>query len=136
MILYHFCAAFMKDSILAEGLTEGAFPHWEGTDLKPIPRCQWLTVDSDPRNQSWATQHVIDYSRTAFRLTINIPNSHHKKLVRALDFIRNMSAEDQQLVTGWAGGDKWYIYRGNIPPKWIVGCHKIEGDKIYGETDR
>ena len=136
MILYHFCAAHMKDSILAEGLTKGMFPHFEGDDLEPIPKCQWLTKDPDPRRQSWATQNLINYSRTAYRLTVDIPRSHHKKLVRALDFIRDMPAEDQELVTGWAGGDQWYIYRGNIPPKWIVGCHKVEGDKINGKTDR
>lgn len=126
LTIYHFCAAHMKDNILAEGLTKGYFPYWEGNNLKPIPQCQWLTTDPDPRNQSWATQHLINYSRTAFRLTIVIPKSHHKKLVRALDFVRNMPVQDQQLVTGWAGGDKWYIYRGNIPAKWIVGCHQME----------
>lgn len=36
MILYHFCAAHMKDNIIAEGLTEGQFPHFEGNDLKPF----------------------------------------------------------------------------------------------------
>lgn len=126
MTLYHFCAAHMKNSILANGLTEGKFPHWEGNNLQPIPRCQWLTADPNPRNQSWATQHVIDYSRTAYRLTVNIPDSYRKKLFRALDFVRDMPIEDHQLVNGWPGGENWYIYCGNIPAKWIVGCRRMK----------
>ena len=128
MILYHFCAAYMKDSILAEGLTEGKFPHWDGNNLNPIDRCQWLTAERDPHKQSWATRHLIHYSRTAFRLTVNIPDSHHKKLVRAIDFVKGMSEDDRRLITDWDGSEKWYIYRGNIPAKWIIGCHRMEDE--------
>lgn len=117
----------MKGSIMEEGLTEGAFPHFEGDKLTPISRCQWLTADPDPRRQSWATSILINYSRTAYRLTVNIPDSHRKKLIRATDFVKDMLAEDQKLVTGWAGSESWYIFRGIIPVKWIIGCHRMGG---------
>lgn len=129
MTLYHFCAAHMLKSILAEGLTEGMFPHFEGEKFEPIPRCQWLTADPDPKKQSWATRVYINYSRTAYRLTVNIPDSYRKKLVRAADFVKEMSEEDQRLVTDWPGSENWYIFRGKIPVKWIVGCHRTEGEK-------
>ena len=126
MTLYHFCAKQDKNSILLEGLTLGQFPKLENGQYQFIPRCQWLTAEVDPQKQSWATQNLIDYSRTACRLTVNIPGSYQKKLVRAIDFVKDMPEEAQQIVTGWDGSDKWFIYRGIIPAKWIVGCRKME----------
>ncbi|QEY33668.1 hypothetical protein FL966_00530 [Caproiciproducens galactitolivorans] len=127
MNIYHFCAAQHKDSIMHEGLTLGQFPKLVDGVYKLIPRCQWLTTEPDPRKQSWATRNLIDYSRTAYRLTVNIPDNYRKKLIRAIDFVADMPEEAQQIVTGWDGSDKWYIYRGIIPAKWIVGCHRMEG---------
>ena len=125
MILYHFCAIGSKEGILSEGIRLGQFAYPNNDGYKLIPNCQWLTKDSDPKNQSWATQNLIHYSRTAYRMTVNIPNSRHKKLIRAVDFVRNMPAEAKQIVTGWTGSENWYIYRGKIPPQWIVGCHRM-----------
>lgn len=126
MTLYHFCAAHMKDDIMRCGLTLGQFPFLSGGEYQLITRCQWLTAEPDSREQSWATQNMIDYSRTAYRLTINIPDNYHKKIVLATDFVKDMSEESAQIVTGWPGSDKWYIYRGIIPANWIVGCKKTE----------
>lgn len=126
MILYHFCAAHMVESILEEGLTEGIFPHMEGDAFEPIPKCQWLTADDDPKQQSWATRIMVKYSRTAYRLTINIPESYRKKVIRATDFVKGMPQYDQDLIYNWAGYENWYIFKGKIPPKWIVGCHKMK----------
>lgn len=125
MTLYHFCAERNKNSILLEGLTLGQFPQFSNGQYKFLPRCQWLTTEPDPKKQSWATQNLIDYSRTEYRLTVNIPDSYHKKLVRATDFVKDMPEEAQQIVTGWNGSENWYIYRGNIPAKWIVGCKRM-----------
>jgi hypothetical protein len=126
MILYHFCAKQDKDNILKEGITLGQFPQFSNGQYQLIPCCQWLTEESDPKKQSWATQNLIDYSRTAYRLTVNIPGSYHKKLIRAVDFIKDFSEEAQQIVTGWDGSEKWHIYQGKIPAKWVVGCHRME----------
>ncbi|MCK9577751.1 MAG: hypothetical protein M0R51_17725 [Clostridia bacterium] len=126
MILYHFCAEFSKDGILSEGIRLGQFAYFTNGDYKFIPNCQWLTKDANPKNQSWATTNIIDYSRTAYRMTINIPNNRHKKLIRAVDFVHDMSGEAKQIVNGWFGSENWYIYCGKIPPQWILGCHRME----------
>lgn len=126
MTLYHFCAEQDKSNILKEGITLGQFPKLVSGQYQFVPHCQWLTADPDPQKQSWATKHLIDYSRTAYRLTINIPANYHKKLIRAIDFVKDMPEEAQRIVTGWGGSDEWYIYHGKIPAKWIVGCHRVE----------
>ena len=72
---------------------------------------------------------MIDYSRAEYRLTINIPDSYHKKLIRAVDFVKEMPEETQEIVTKWVGSEKWYVYHGIIPRKWIAGCHRMEATK-------
>lgn len=126
MILYHFCATFSEDRILSEGIRLGQFAYFHDGHYQFIPKCQWLTKDPDPKNQSWATQHLIDYGRTAYRMTVNIPQSHHKKLIPAADFVRNMPDEAKSVIYGWPGSENWYIFRGDIPAKWIVGCKKFD----------
>ncbi len=126
MILYHFAPAHLVSQILQDGLTLGTFPLYEDGELQFLPRCQWLTLEPDERKQSWATKSLIDYNRTAYRLTIAIPDSHHKKLIRASDFIRGFPQEACRLIEDWPGSDKWYIFRGRIPPKWILGCHAVK----------
>jgi len=129
MTIYHFCTGSMKDSILREGLTQGGFPIFSEEGCEVLLRYQWLTTEQDPQKQSWATQNMINYSRTEYRLTISIPDSYHKKLIRAVDFVKGMPEKAQEIVTKWAGSEKWYVYHGIIPPKWIVGCHRMEGTK-------
>lgn len=109
---------------MQEGLTLGKFPLIGSAGFDFIESCQWLTVESDPSKQSWATRNLVPYSRTAYRLTINIPDSFRKKLIKAGDFVKDMPPENQEIVANWAGSENWYIYKGKIPAKWIVGCHK------------
>lgn len=125
MTLYHFCAAHMMPAIMKEGLTLGKYPII-GAAPDDWPKTQWLTRDLDPRRQSWATHTLVSYSRLAYRLTIQIPDSHRKKLVKAADYAKQLPAHDRLLVTEWAGSDSRYVYLGNIPPKWIVGCHRMK----------
>lgn len=125
MTLYHFCPAFLLDAIRAEGLTMGAFPVYKGGHYSMLMGCQWLTKDSDPKNQSWNTRNLISYSRTEYRLTIEIPESRKKKLHRATDFALNFPPEAQGIVFDWPGHENWYIFCGKIPPAWIIGCRKM-----------
>lgn len=76
--LYHFCAGFCVDSIKELGLILGICPVDLGDKVKFIPKCQWLTSNPDPQKQSWATSHTLNYSRTAYRLTVVIPRNHRK----------------------------------------------------------
>lgn len=126
MILYHFCPAHLKDSILLEGLTKGGFPLMESSGL--VRNIQWLTTNKDPRMQAWATKNLISYSRTAYRLTIDIPDSMQKrKLLKAQDWVSVLPEGDRKIVTEWPGSEAWYVYLGKLPPKWIIGCRRMEG---------
>lgn len=125
MILYHFCAAHMMPAIMREGLTLGKYPIL-GASFALWPKTQWLTKDPDPRRQSWATRALVPYSRLAYRLTVQIPESYRKKLVKASDYAKRLPEEDRALVSKWAGSENWYVYLANIPPKWIVGCTRMD----------
>lgn len=127
MTLYHFCAAHMVRSIMQEGLTMGKFPVLSDKGWSFIEPCQWLSAEPDARKQSWATSYLINYDRTAYRLTVNIPRSYLKKLKKATDFVKTLSEESRGLVEGWDGSEKWYIFKGKIPSAWIVGCKKMKG---------
>lgn len=127
--LYHFCAAHTLQSILDSGLTLGCTPIWEDGKLRVEEKTQWLTLDGASSRQSWDTRIVLPYSRTAYRLTIVIPYNHRKKLIRTPDFMAQFPGEENQsLIEGWAGSECWYIFRGIIPPAWIVG-HKRTGEQ-------
>lgn len=124
--LYHFCPAHMVDGIRLDGLTMGKFPCFKNGGVELIPNRQWLTAEPRPDKQSWATRRILPYSRTAYRLTVNIPDGCHKKLVKATEYIKSLPECSRSVVEDWPGSDKWYIFCGRIPPKWIVGCRKME----------
>lgn len=125
MTLYHFTPAHMKDSILREGLRKVGYPMFSRREF--VFGVQWLTAEKDPHKQSWATSHRIPYSRTAYRLTLDIPeNRRGNKLLPAREWVKQLPEEDQPLVLIWEGSEDWYVYLGNIPPKWIVGCRRME----------
>ena len=125
MTLYHFCPAHMVRSIRREGITLGSFPFVEDGITKPILGCQWLTKEKDRRKQSWATKRLIRYDRTAYRLTVEIPASHRNKLMLALAYVINMTEENRKIVEDYPGSDQWFVFLGRIPPKWIIGYHKL-----------
>jgi hypothetical protein len=127
MKLYHFCPAHMLDSIKRKGLTLGKYPLMGDGHTTFIDGIQWLTTESDPRKQSWATRSLIRYSRTAYRLTVDIPMSRARKLIRATDFIKNLAPEQREPVEAWPGSDDWYIYRGEIRSQWIKKIERMEG---------
>lgn len=121
MILYHFCAKHCLPGILRDGLTLGATPVFENGLLRLEMGQQWLTAEKDPRKQSWNTHNLVKYNRTAVRLTVRIPDSYRKKLVKATDLAKALPPEGRYIITDYAGSDAWYIYKGRIPPKWILG---------------
>ena len=128
MVLYHFCAAHMKSAILKNGLTLGLYPI-QGKRPEDWPKCQWLTKDPEPEKQSWATRNLLSYSRTAYRLTVKIPDNYClKKLQSAEQFVAGMSEADRKPITEYPGSENWYVYLGRIPPKWIIGCKRMGKD--------
>lgn len=122
MILYHFCTAESAEKILRDGITEGLTPIWNGGELILDRPAQWLTREPDARKQSWNTKTLIADDRTAYRLTVRIPESYGKKLYRASAYIKQFPKENWDLVFDWGGSEQWYVYRGKIPPRWIIGC--------------
>lgn len=121
MVLYHFCAKHFLPGILLDGLTLGSTPVFENGLLRLEIGQQWLTAEKDPEKQSWNTHNLVTYSRTAVRLTVRIPDSYRKKLVKATDLAKTLPPEGRYIITDYDGSDAWYIYKGRIPPKWIVG---------------
>lgn len=123
MNLYHFCAAHNIKGIRKRGLTLGLFPIIGDEDIRFISACQWLTSEPDPQKQSWATSQHIPYSRTAYRLTINIPTICCN-LVKASTFVKHLDPKHRNIVEDWQGSEDWYIYIGSVPPEWIVGVDR------------
>lgn len=125
-VMYHFCAARDVRAIQAEGLTKGMTPAIKDGGVGIIHGTQWLTTDKDPTRQSWNTHSLVKYSRTAYRLTISIPHSHRKKLVKAADFLKLIPETEKMGLLDWPGSENWHIYIGKIPPAWIVGVQRME----------
>jgi hypothetical protein len=125
MRFYHFCPAHMLESILKDGITKGKLPIIIGGKVQTADCCQWLTEEPDPEKQSWATSHMLPYSRTAYRLSIWIPKRGMKHLMRAEELLPNLPSESKRLITDWEGSEKWFVYLGVIPPKWIETWRSI-----------
>lgn len=123
--IYHFCAARDVRSIMEYGLSRGMTPIEKDGLVALLPWTQWLTTDKDPAHQSWNANNLVPYSRTAYRLTIRIPYSHRKKLIKATDFVKKLPPDNMGLMD-WPGSENWYVYIGGIPPMWIVGVKKTE----------
>lgn len=120
MLLYHFCPEHMLDSIEKEGLTKGKLPVMLDGGMAFFDGCQWLTEEPDQKAQSWATQKLLPYSRTAVRLSIWIPKKHLKHLVKAADLVSILPKESKAIITEWAGSEMWHVFLGRIPAKWIT----------------
>ncbi len=118
--LYHFAPEHLLENIMKQGLTDGVLPNFlpSGQVIfhKPI---QWLTSDPGFENQSWATKELIDYDRTAVRLTVKIPKSSRKQLWGAHEMLPSLPAGSRQLITDWPGSEDWYLFFGKIPRGWI-----------------
>lgn len=123
--LYHFCPAHLLNRIKKHGLTLGRFPIMTPDGVAFIPNVQWLTTEPDPDKQSWATQEMIHYSRTEYRLSIDISEPLRGHLFSALDFVGRLPTEARSLVTDWAGSEHWYVYVGQIPPFWIRSIDRM-----------
>lgn len=124
MTLYHFCADKHVKSILRQGLTIGAVaePTHKGFVLRY--GYIWLTLDGDPAHQSWATKHAISYSRTAWRLTIEMPEGEALKLFDRYSLPLRFPGT-YRLFDGWPGSEDWRVYHGMIPKQWITKAERI-----------
>lgn len=119
-ILYHFTAAHLLDGIKNEGLTLGFVP----LQLSP-PKfrrgLQWLTINSE-WDQSWnGGSGLLNYSRTAYRLTVSLPNHRTDKLHRWLDYGKIMvPARMFETLNAYGDPQNWFLHFGPIPPRYIA----------------
>lgn len=126
MILYHFCSRRHVKSIQRHGLTEGGLAVQTPTGFHLRTGFQWLTKDGDKDRQSWATRNLIKYSRTEYRLTLNIPDEYvGKKLFSNTAFILQYP-EAEPLFDMWPGSENWMVFKGTIPKEWIVDVVKTD----------
>lgn len=130
MILYHFCAQKHIDAILREGLTMGGVTELTASGVILHDGWTWLTLERDPRKQSWAkNQTILPYSRTAWRLTIEIPDSELKRLYNR-EKLTALYPATQLLFRGFEGCEEWRAFKGPIPAQWIKRAECLnEGKK-------
>ena len=125
MTLYHFCADKHVKQILRQGITIGAVSEPTATGFIIHSGYMWLTTDPDPARQSWATRVKVRYSRTAWRLTVEIPDYEWPKLYSRKTLRMRYPATDM-LFAGWPGSENWRVFHGIIPKEWIVKAERME----------
>lgn len=128
MRLYHFCADRHVKRILRQGLCIGGVMVATDTGFKLHATYNWLTMDGDPTHQSWATRNTIPYSRTAWRLTIKIPDADMGKLMDR-DALETHLPGSGVLFDGWPWSESWRVYHGFIPKEWIVAVDDMRSTK-------
>lgn len=124
MTIYHFCADRHVRKIKSEGLRLGGVSVIRNGHLRIYSGYNWLTLDSDPTQQSWATRNLVKYSRTAWRLTVEIPDEECDRLMDR-DALERHIPGSRALFTGWPGSENWRVYHGFIPPGWIRKIEKM-----------
>jgi hypothetical protein len=44
--------------------------------------------------------------------------------IKTADFVKTLPPVQREIVECWKGSDRWYIYKGEIPPKWIKAVER------------
>lgn len=124
-ILYHFTTTQNADAIKKHGITNGVTPVNEKGAIAFARHTQWLTIDPNVENQSWATR-----GRTGAIVKVNIPVPLARE--KLIPFNLFCVALGEKMVKGFDAKPEltknWYVYLGNIPPQWIVSVRKIKED--------
>lgn len=130
MILYHFCADRHVKSIMREGLTIGGICEMKPSGVVIHAGWIWLTLNADPNAQSWAkNQALISYSRTTWRVTVEIPDGQLDRLYDR-ERLTDEYPSTSLLFRGFEGNEDWRVFRGRIPVKWIICAEKMDGKPI------
>ena len=126
MKIYHFCSARDAKSIRRQGIRIGCVYLPRPGDAKSVEiftGYQWLTLDPEKSNQSWATRELVKYDRTAYRFTIELPDD---SILYDRDGLDAEIPGSGVLFDGWPGSENWRVYHGWILPEWITACEKME----------
>jgi len=126
MTLYHFTAAHLVKSILRRGITMGCIPRGDLDKPKFDRPYQWLTCDPDPKQQEWDNSEFrrLPYSRTAIRMTVEIPTCMERHLHRWLE-IADPDEPMVQILNSEGNPDDWWVYAGRIPARWIIRAKRM-----------
>lgn len=126
MIYFHFTSAHLADKVRARGLTKGAIPWNLDQHGRPEmrPGFQWLTTNPD-FHQPWCMLGNLPFARNAVRLSIEIPRDHLDRVAKWLELCARYRPDCADEINR-TGGDteNWRVYRGPIPPAWIV-AHEV-----------
>ena len=126
MRIYHFCSARDVKAIRRQGIRLGGVYISKPGDAKSVEiyqGYQWLTLDPEKKNQSWATRHLVKYDRTAYRLTVELPDD---AVLYDRDGLEAEIPGSGILFDGWPGSENWRVYHGWILPEWIIACERME----------
>ena len=121
MILYHYTATEYLLSILENGIMIGDVP----ITLTGGFNAPWLTSDRDPGG------HGLDSAwldKRAVRITVKIP-PNDLRLKWWPKFARKRVEPSWYGTLDRTGGGKsqsWYVYRGIIPPSWILNIELLQ----------
>jgi hypothetical protein len=123
--LYHFTARRFVDSILRDGLTRG-FVVRSFVPLQFWDSYRWLTT-RESFKQSWAEgTGRLPYRRTEVRLTVDIPLSRTGSLFNWTT-IGPILSDEYETLSDLGDPENWRLFKGNIPPEWIVGSDNVNG---------
>lgn len=126
MRLYHFCADRHVNRIRHEGLRLGGVSVVRGRKIRIYEGYNWLTLDGEKKNQSWNTHNLVKYDRTAWRLTVEIPDEEADRILDQ-DALEEKIPGTKVLFIGWPGSENWRVYQGFIPPGWIKEAVRMDG---------
>ena len=129
MKIYHFCAKRDLKNILRNGLTKGVVTLQTDTGFEMFTGYIWLTLDGRAKRQSWNTHELIKYDRCARRLTLDIPDFIAKERLLDRNQLEAIFPGVGFLFDGWKGSENWRVFKGSIPPEWIIEA--IETDRDY-----
>lgn len=119
MILYHFCANRHIKNILHKGICIGGVTEILPTGYVVHSGWIWLTLNGNPKEQTWDGGLLIRYSRTAWRLTIDIPDKMLNNLYDKAKLLAIYPASEP-LFSGHPESEAWRVFKGAIPATWII----------------
>ena len=128
MRLYHFTAAHLVDSILAQGIKFGRIPRTlkEETDNRPAivgveVGWQWLTINPDFAAQIWQSGGSLPYRRDDFRFSVDLPERAICRLFHWLSYCKPFNDPVHADMNSDGHPENWFVFKGEIDREWIVG---------------
>ncbi len=124
-VLWHFTSPLHVNGCLRDGIALGVTPIRVNGGIDFLHAHQWLSSDMSFM-QEWCARSSLPYDRTAYRLTVKIPESERHKLLdytqwRALLRGRMMPDFDK-----CRSAKSWFIFQGIIPKTWITNVDTKE----------